>query len=86
MEQKSLRALAKELGVTASYLSQVKSGRCKPSAKIMNADPKVLSKLNKLLNIGVCYNTLSAPVAQRIEHRSSEPRVAGSNPARRASF
>lgn len=27
-----------------------------------------------------------APIAQRIEHRSSEPRVVGSNPSRRASF
>jgi integrase/recombinase XerC len=70
--KKSLRALAKELGVTASYLSQVKSGKRNPSAKIMNASPEVLSKLNGLLNSGVCYNTLSAPVAQRIEHRSSE--------------
>ena len=25
----------------------------------------------------------SAPIAQRIEHRSSEPRVVGSNPSRR---
>ena len=42
MKNKSLRALAKELGVTASYLSQVKSGKCKPSAKIMNAKPTPL--------------------------------------------
>ena len=27
-----------------------------------------------------------APIAQRIEHRSSEPRVVGSNPSRRATF
>ncbi len=26
---------------------------------------------------------LSAPIAQRIEHRSSEPSVVGSNPSRR---
>ena len=27
----------------------------------------------------------NAPIAQRIEHRSSEPRVVGSNPSRRVS-
>ncbi|MFC1979937.1 helix-turn-helix domain-containing protein [Chloroflexota bacterium] len=40
MKQKSLRALAKELGVSASYLSQVKNGKRPPSEK-------VLSKLNE---------------------------------------
>ena len=36
----------------------------------------------------VSYNLIvfSAPVAQWIEHRSSEPRVVGSNPSRRATF
>ena len=29
-------------------------------------------------------SAINAPVAQRIEHRTSDPRVAGSNPARRA--
>jgi hypothetical protein len=31
-----------------------------------------------------CYNTPQAPVAQRIEHRTSNPVVVGSNPARGA--
>ena len=87
MESKSLRAIAKELGVTGSYLSQVKNGKCKLSSRIiLNANPEVLSKLNKLLNSGVCYNSFDAPIAQRIEHRSSEPRVVGSNPSRRATI
>jgi hypothetical protein len=29
---------------------------------------------------------MRAPIAQRIEHRSSEPRVGGSNPSGRASL
>ena len=29
---------------------------------------------------------MRAPIAQRTEHRSSEPRVEGSNPSRRATF
>ncbi len=39
-KQISLRALARELGVSASYLSQVKNGKRPPSAKVA----KVLSK------------------------------------------
>jgi transcriptional regulator with XRE-family HTH domain len=36
MKQKSLRQLAKELGVSASYLSQVKNGKRPPSAKVLS--------------------------------------------------
>jgi hypothetical protein len=32
-----------------------------------------------------CVNYICAPIAQRTEHRSSEPRVVGSNPSRRVS-
>ena len=32
----------------------------------------------------LCVNHIQAPIAQRTEHRSSEPRVVGSNPSRRA--
>ena len=35
MEEKSLRQLARELGVSASYLSQVKNGKKKPSARVL---------------------------------------------------
>ena len=34
--RKSLRQLAKELGVSASYLSQVRHGKCPPSQKLLN--------------------------------------------------
>ena len=35
MKQKSLRQVAKELGVTASYLSQVKHGKRPPSDRLL---------------------------------------------------
>ena len=34
-KQKSLRQLARELGVSAAYLSQVRNGRVKPSARLI---------------------------------------------------
>ena len=46
---KSLRELARELGVSASYLSQVKSGRCKASKRLLNMLSK--SKLEDTLQI-----------------------------------
>ncbi len=42
-EQKSLRQLAKELGVSASYLSQVSHGKRPPSEKLSEDLHKVLS-------------------------------------------
>ena len=36
MKQKSLRQLARELGVSASYLSQVKNGKRPPSEKVLS--------------------------------------------------
>ena len=36
-KQKSLRQLAKELGVSVSYLSQVKNGKRPPSEKVLSS-------------------------------------------------
>jgi transcriptional regulator with XRE-family HTH domain len=36
IKQKSLRQFAEELGVSAAYLSQVRNGRVKPSARLLN--------------------------------------------------
>ena len=36
MKQKSLRQLARDLGVSYSYLSQVKNGKRPPSAKVVS--------------------------------------------------
>ena len=46
MKQKSMRALAKELSVSPSYLSQVMTGK-RPASK------KVLSKLEEELSVNV---------------------------------
>ncbi|MFC1927979.1 helix-turn-helix domain-containing protein [Chloroflexota bacterium] len=43
-KQKSLRQLAKELGVSASYLSQVKNGKRPPSEKVLSMINKSESK------------------------------------------
>ncbi len=44
MKQKSLRQIAKELGVSASYLSQVNRGKRPPSQKVLSRiEHKVLS-------------------------------------------
>ena len=57
-KQKSLRQLARELGVSHSYLSQIKNGK-RP------ASHKVVSKLRKngkqsgSENHALCYNTVS---------------------------
>ncbi|MFC1906308.1 helix-turn-helix domain-containing protein [Chloroflexota bacterium] len=46
MKEKSLRQLAKEIGVSASYLSQVKNGKKKPSKDLLSkVDIKVLTKM-----------------------------------------
>ncbi len=37
MKQKSLRQLARELGVSASYLSQVKNGKRPASQKVLSS-------------------------------------------------
>ena len=37
MKQKSLRQLAKEIGVSASYLSQVKNGKRPASQKVLSS-------------------------------------------------
>ena len=46
MKQKSLRQIAKELGVSASYLSQVRHGKRPLSHKVLSSlNSRVLSKL-----------------------------------------
>jgi transcriptional regulator with XRE-family HTH domain len=67
MKQKSLRQLAKELGVSASYLSQVKNGKRPASRKLLS---KVLSSVGQETRQEVdiyansSYNKPSAGVAE----------------------
>jgi hypothetical protein len=45
-KQKSLRQLARELGVSQSYLSQIKSGKRPPSEKVISKlNGKMISKI-----------------------------------------
>ena len=49
MKQKSLRQLAKELGVSYSYLSQVKHGKCPASRKMVNTGKQIVNQYDKIL-------------------------------------
>ena len=74
MKQKSMRQLARELGVSASYLSQVKNGKRPASQKVVSA--MVSSGLLKVDDLG--YNRSCAEVAQSVEQRTENPRVPSS--------
>ena len=81
MKQKSLRRLAKELGVSHSYLSQVKHGKRPPSAKLVsrlvsNGKQNDTSLLDT--DIANSYNKFCAEVAQSVEQRTENPRVPSS--------
>ena len=86
MQQKSLRQLARELGVSASYLSQVKNGKKRPSKDLLTKlDIEVLTKSvnqNSHVDFGAStyYNEPCAEVAQVVEQRTENPRVGGSTP------
>ena len=63
MKQKSLRQLARELGVSASYLSQVKHGKRPASQKVLS---KVLSNVKQNVDARTTtrYNNATAGVAE----------------------
>ena len=71
MERKSLRQLAKELGVSASYLSQVNHGKKRLSERLH----KVLTSVNQL---GL---SSTQDLATKLAVHNYNPKVAGSNPA-----
>ena len=86
---KSLRVMARELGVSASYLSQVKNGKRKPSEKVLSRlNMEVLSSVKQSVNqnsidffVSKRYNSpCRAEVAQVVEQRTENPRVSGSTP------
>ena len=59
MKQKSLRQLARELGVSASYLSQVKNGKRPASQKVLSS---IKQNQNQFLNpIQVRYQAALHP-------------------------
>ena len=70
-KQKSLRQLARELGVSHSYLSQVRHGKCPASQKVVSK--MVSSGLLKVDDLG--YNRICAEVAQSVEQRTENPKL-----------
>ena len=89
MKQKSLRQLAKELGVSASYLSQVKSGKRPASDKLEKALGNLSVKQNVKQNVIMATNYPCVAhahggvleLADRHDLGSCAARRAGSSPA-----
>ncbi len=81
MKQKSLRQLAKELGVSHSYLSQVKHGKRPASDKVVSK--MVSSGKHYLLDTETLnsYNNSSWQRSSVVEQRTHKPLVVGSNPS-----
>jgi transcriptional regulator with XRE-family HTH domain len=80
MKDKSLRQLARELGVSASYLSQVKNGKRPASQKVLSKVLSIDQQDNVAFAVRKRYNsTRSAEVAQSVEQRTENPRVPSSN-------
>ena len=81
MQQKSLRQLAKELGVSASYLSQVKNGKRPASQKVLSnggaglVDADVAISYNNPISAGV------AQLADAADLKSAGAILVGSSPA-----
>ena len=85
MKQKSLRQLAKELGVSHSYLSQIQHGKRPASQKVVS---KLVSKLvsngkHYFLDTDTqnSYNNHSWQRSSVVEQRTHKPLVVGSNPS-----
>jgi transcriptional regulator with XRE-family HTH domain len=83
MKQKSLRQLANELGVSASYLSQVRNGKRPPSQKVLSM---LLSKKQSLDTLGIStYNSTGsagmAEMADAADLKSAGAILVGSSPS-----
>ncbi len=88
MKQQSLRQLAEELGVTASYLSQVRHGKRPASQKLLS---KALSKKINLDTLtGSTYNLTKragmAELADAADLKSAGEILVGSSPSPGTSF
>ena len=83
----SLRQLAKQLGVSSSYLSQVNTGKRPPSARLLsNPDVRRMlsAKQNAKRKVDVdkskSYNSRACQRSSGVEQRFRKPLVVGSNP------
>jgi transcriptional regulator with XRE-family HTH domain len=82
-QKKSLRELAKEMGVSASYLSQVKHGKRPASQKVLsilgqNVKQNVRHKVD--VEALTSYNQAKCQCSSGVEQRFRKPPVVGSNP------
>ena len=68
MKQKSLRELAKELGVSHSYLSQVKHGKRPASAKVVS----MVSNSEANLGLQIRWGALKVPSVGSTPMRSRQ--------------
>ena len=82
MKNKSLRAIAKELGVSHSYLSQVINRKRPASEKVLTT--LLTSGLMKTKNVE--YNEPAWQRSSVAEQGTHKPLVAGSNPAAATCF
>ena len=85
MRQKSSRQLARELGVSASYLSQVIHGKRPASEKVLGRlNSEVLSKMlsssalngkqhNLAVNTALCYNPDRLGIRLAVGRRTLNP-------------
>ncbi len=81
MKQKSLRQLARELGVSHSYLSQVRYGKRPASDKLVSkmvSNGKQCGAAFLDTHTANSYNNFRAEVAQSVEQRTENPRVPSS--------
>ena len=83
----SLRQLAKQLGVSASYISQVKNGKRPPSQKLLsNAAIRRMLTVKQNVKHEVddhkckSYNMTTRQRSSGVEQRTHKPLVGGSNP------
>ena len=70
MKHKSLRQLARELGVSHSYLSQIKHGKRPTSAKVVSkmlSSGKQNTRLLLDVNLPNSYNSTYAGVAEQAD-------------------
>ena len=61
MKSKSLRQSARELGVSASYLSQVKNGKRPPSAKLLSSPVYATLLSTSVKHARVYYRGVAQP-------------------------
>ena len=78
MEGKSLRALAKEFGVSHSYLTQVLDGKRPASEKVLTT---LLLTSGLIESAILSYNEREWQRSSGVEQRTHKPLVVGSNPS-----